>query len=139
MRGVQRLASVSTLQGYRWRNLRHDGPAGLALTALLLPQGIAYARLAGLPPVTGLYTTIACLTAYALIGPSRLLIVGPDSAVSPLVFAAIVPLVSTDDPAAAVALAGMLGLLVGGLEVLLGIGRVASWRPCCRSRCASGS
>lgn len=124
MRGVQRLASVSTLQGYRWRNLRHDGPAGLALTALLLPQGIAYARLAGLPPVTGLYTTIACLTAYALIGPSRLLIVGPDSAVSPLVFAAIVPLVSTDDPAAAVALAGMLGLLVGGLEVLLGIGRV---------------
>ena len=124
MRGVGRITSVSTLHGYRWRDLRHDTPAGLALTALLLPQGMAYAQLAGLPAVTGLYTTIACLVAYALVGPSRLLIVGPDSSVSPLVFAALVPLVSTDDPATAVALAGMLGLLVGGLEVLLGIGRV---------------
>jgi high affinity sulfate transporter 1 len=96
--------------------------AGLALTALLVPQGMAYAALAGLPPVTGLYTTVVCLTAYALVGPSRVLVLGPDSSVSPLIFAAIVPLGALDDPATAVALAGMLAVLVGLFEVALGLG-----------------
>ena len=62
------------------------------LAAILVPQGMAYAELAGLPPVTGLYTTIACLVGYAIFGPSRVLVLGPDSSVSPLIFAAITPL-----------------------------------------------
>jgi high affinity sulfate transporter 1 len=115
--------SVSTLPGYQRSQLRRDLPAGLALAALLVPQGMAYATLAGLPAVTGLYTTVACLGAYALVGPSRILVLGPDSAVSPLIFAALVPLVATDDPETAIALAGMLAVLVGLMEVALGLGR----------------
>ena len=74
----------------RW--LRADLVAGLVLAAILVPQGMAYAELAGLPAVTGLYTTIACLVGYAIFGPSRVLVLGPDSSVSPLIFAAITPL-----------------------------------------------
>jgi high affinity sulfate transporter 1 len=98
--------------------------AGIVLAAILVPQGMAYAELAGLPPVTGLYTTIGCLVAYAIFGPSRVLVLGPDSSVSPLIFAAIVPLAAGGDPSTAIALAGMLALLVGLIEVLLGIGKL---------------
>ncbi len=115
--------SVSTLPGYRLSGLRQDLPAGLALTALLVPQGMAYATLAGLPAVTGLYTTVACLTAYALVGPSRILVLGPDSSVSPLIFAALLPLGATSDPETAIALAGMLAVLVGLMEIALGLAR----------------
>ena len=74
--------------------------AGLVLAAILVPQGMAYAELAGLPAVTGLYTTIACLVGYAIFGPSRVLVLGPDSSVSPLIFAAIVPILgASKDPA----------------------------------------
>src|SRR5207342_291534 len=93
---------VGVLRTYRASWLRPDIVAGVVLAAILVPQGMAYAELAGLPPVTGLYTTIACLIAYALMGPSRILVLGPDSSVSPLIFAAIVPLVvAGDDPARA--------------------------------------
>ena len=54
------------------------------LTALLVPQGMAYAELAGLPPITGLYTTIMCLLAYAVFGPSKILVLGPDSSLAAL-------------------------------------------------------
>jgi len=114
---------VSTLPGYRLAGLRQDLPAGLALSALLVPQGMAYATLAGLPAVTGLYTTVACLVAYALVGPSRILVLGPDSSVSPLIAAALVPLVATDDPETAVALAGLLAVLVGLMELAMAVGR----------------
>ena len=72
--------------------LRSDLVAGVVLAAILVPQGMAYAELAGLPAVTGLYTTIACLVGYALFGPSRVLVLGPDSSISPLILAAITPL-----------------------------------------------
>jgi high affinity sulfate transporter 1 len=86
---------------------------------------MAYADLAGLPPVTGLYTTIACLVGYALMGPSRILVLGPDSAVSPLIFAAIVPLVVvSDDPETAIALAGMMAVMVGLILIGLGAGKL---------------
>jgi high affinity sulfate transporter 1 len=99
--------------------------AGVVLAAILVPQGMAYAELAGLPAVTGLYTTIACLVAYAVFGPSRVLVLGPDSAVSPLIFAAIAPLVvAAEDPTTAIALAGMLAVLVGLIEIALGIARL---------------
>ena len=96
----------------------------MILAAILVPQGMAYAELAGLPPVTGLYTTIACLVAYAVFGPSRVLVLGPDSSVSPLIFAAIVPLMAGGDPATAIALAGMLALFVGLIEIGLGLGKL---------------
>jgi high affinity sulfate transporter 1 len=112
------------LRTYRASWLRPDLVAGVVLAAILVPQGMAYAELAGLPAVTGLYTTIACLVGYALMGPSRILVLGPDSAVSPLIFAAIAPLLAGGDPATAIALAGMMALLVGAIEIGLGIGKL---------------
>src|SRR4051812_2986737 len=83
---------VRAARTYERSWLRSDLIAGLVLAAILVPQGMAYAELAGLPPVTGLYTTIGCLVGYAIFGPSRVLVLGPDSSVSPLIFAAIIPL-----------------------------------------------
>ena len=76
------------------------------------------------PPVTGLYTTIACLVAYAIFGPSKVLVLGPDSSVSPLILASITPLLAGRDPASAIALAGMLALLVGLIEIGLGLAKL---------------
>jgi high affinity sulfate transporter 1 len=104
--------------------LRSDLIAGVVLAAILVPQGMAYAELAGLPAVTGLYTTIACLVGYAVFGPSRVLVLGPDSSVSPLILAAITPLLVVDDPTSAIALAGMLAILVGLIEIGLGLGKL---------------
>lgn len=118
---VPGLAMVRTYQR-PW--LRPDLVAGVVLAAILVPQGMAYAELAGLPAVTGLYTTVACLVGYAVFGPSRVLVLGPDSSVSPLILAAITPLLVTDDPGSAIALAGMLALMVGLIEVGLGLGKL---------------
>ena len=116
---------IGVVRDYDRAWARPDLVAGLVLAAILVPQGMAYAELAGLPTVTGLYTTIACLVAYALLGPSRILVLGPDSSVSPLIFAAIVPLVaSSGDPGSAIVLAGMLALLVGVVEIGLGVARL---------------
>jgi len=115
---------LGMLRSYQASWLRFDLIAGIVLAAILVPQGLAYAELAGLPPVTGLYTTVACLVAYALLGPSRVLVLGPDSSVSPLIFAAIIPLVATGDPASAVVLAGMLALCVGAIEIGLGVAKL---------------
>jgi high affinity sulfate transporter 1 len=123
-----RLATIPGVRVFRtyeraW--LSKDVVAGLVLTALLVPQGMAYAELAGLPPITGLYTSILCLTAYALVGPSKILVLGPDSSLGPMIAATILPLVGADgDPAQAVALASMLALLVGAIMLLAGIARL---------------
>ncbi|MFC8046413.1 SulP family inorganic anion transporter [Nocardia sp. NPDC057353] len=113
------LPGVVTARGYRREWLRDDITAGLVLTALLIPAGMGYAEAAGLPAYTGLYATIVPLLAYALCGPSRILVLGPDSSLAPLIAAAILPLAVADDPQTAVALAGVLGVLVG-LILLLG-------------------
>ena len=116
---------VASLRNYKRSWLRSDLVAGIVLAAILVPQGMAYAELAGLPPVNGLYTTIACLIGYALMGPSKILVLGPDSSLGPLIFAAITPLVvAGDDPATAIALAAMLAILVGLIEVGLGVGKL---------------
>ncbi len=115
---------IAAARSYRRSWLRSDVVAGLVLAAILVPQGMAYAELAGLPAVTGLYTTIACLVGYAIFGPSRVLVLGPDSSVSPLIFAAIAPLLVAKDPGSAIALAGMLALLVGLIEIALGLGKL---------------
>lgn len=103
--------------------LRREVVAGVVLAALLVPQGMAYAELAGLPPVTGLYATLVPLLVYFLLGPSRILVLGPDSAVSPLVAAAIVPLAASGDSSARIALAGLLAILVGALMLAGGLTR----------------
>jgi high affinity sulfate transporter 1 len=116
---------VRALRTYQRPWLRADLVAGVVLAAILVPQGMAYAELAGLPAVTGLYTTVACLIGYAVFGPSRVLVLGPDSSVSPLILAAITPLLlSGGDPARALELAGMLALLVGLIEIGLGVGKL---------------
>src|SRR5215813_336738 len=115
---------VRAARTYQRPWLRSDLIAGLVLAAILVPQGMAYAELAGLPAVTGLYTTIGCLVGYAIFGPSRVLVLGPDSSVSPLIFAAIIPLTTVKDPGTAIALAGMLALIVGLIEIGLGIGKL---------------
>lgn len=106
---------------YERRWLPRDVVAGLVLVTLLVPQGMAYAQLAGLPPITGLYTTVLCLLGYAVFGPSRVLVLGPDSSLGPMIAAVVVPIAGADgDPARAVALASMLGLLVGVTMVAAG-------------------
>jgi high affinity sulfate transporter 1 len=101
----------------------------VVLTTLLVPQGMAYAELAGLPPITGLYTTIMCLLAYAVFGPSRILVLGPDSSLGPMIAATILPLVAAGgDPGRAVALAAMLALMTAVVMITagaLGLGFVA--------------
>lgn len=111
---VSLLPGVAVAATYRRAWFRHDVAAGLLLTALLVPQGMAYAELAGLPAVTGLYATLVPLLVYALVGPSRILVLGPDSALAPIVAAAIVPLAG-NDAEERVALAGLLALMVGAL------------------------
>ncbi len=116
---------IAAVRGYDRRWLGRDVVGGLVLTALLVPQGMAYAELAGLPAVTGLYTSILCLIGYAIFGPSRVLVLGPDSSLGPMIAATILPLLVADgDPARAVALASMLSLIVGGILVLAGLGRL---------------
>jgi high affinity sulfate transporter 1 len=118
------MPGVRVLRTYRRSWLRADLVAGVVLAAILVPQGMAYAQLAGLPAVTGLYTTIACLVGYAVFGPSRVLVLGPDSSISPLILAAITPLLAGGDAATAITLAGMLAVLVGATEIGLGLGKL---------------
>jgi high affinity sulfate transporter 1 len=109
---------------YRRQWLPKDIVAGLVLSALLVPQGMAYAELAGLPPVTGLYTSILCLLGYAVFGPSRVLVLGPDSSLGPMIAATIAPLLlANGDPARAVALASLLAVLVGVVMVVAGLAK----------------
>jgi high affinity sulfate transporter 1 len=114
---------LTTVRTYKLRWFPKDLVAGLILTTLLVPQGMAYASLAGLPPITGLYTSILCLASYAVFGPSKILVLGPDSSLGPMIAATILPLVGANgDPGRAVALASALALLTGGITVLAGVG-----------------
>src|SRR5204862_484414 len=109
---------LRALATYRPAWLRDDVVAGLVLSTLLVPQGMAYAELAGLPAITGLYTSVLCLLGYAVFGPSRVLVLGPDSSLGPMIAATILPLMLAEgDPARAVALASLLAVLVGAIMV----------------------
>lgn len=115
---------LEALKSYERAWLSKDVVAGLVLSALLVPQGMAYAELAGLPAITGLYTSILCLVGYAIFGPSRVLVLGPDSSLGPMIAATIAPLLLADgDPARAVALASFLGILVGLIMTVAGIAK----------------
>ena len=106
------LPGVGRLRTYQRPWLLQDFVAGIVLIALLVPQGMAYAKLAGLPAVNGLYASMVPLLAYAILGPSRILVLAPDSAVAPLVAAAIIPIAGADEQMR-IAIAGMLAVMVG--------------------------
>jgi high affinity sulfate transporter 1 len=119
------LPGVHVITSYKRSWLRSDIVAGIVLSTLLVPQGMAYAELAGLPVITGLYTTILCLLGYALFGPSRILVLGPDSSLGPMIAATILPIVGTNGSSEqAVALASLLALLVGAIMVAAGLARL---------------
>ena len=120
------IPAVGVVRSYERSWLRPDLTAGAALVALVIPAGMAYAEAAGLPPVTGLYATIVPLLAYAVFGPSRVLVLGPDSSLAPMIAAAILPLAVAGSERA-VALAGLLALLMGLILIAgraLGLGFV---------------
>jgi high affinity sulfate transporter 1 len=117
------LPGLHVLRHYERAWLLHDVMAGLALTAVLVPVGIAYAVASGVPGICGLYATMAGLLAYALFGPSRILVLGPDSSLAALILAVVLPL-SAGDPQSAVALAGMMALVSGALCIGAGAARL---------------
>jgi len=107
------------LSSFRRDWLTKDIVAGVVLTTLLVPQGMAYAELAGLPPITGLYTSIMCLLGYAAFGPSRILVLGPDSSLGPMIAATILPLVAANGNAEqAIALASLLAIMVAAIMIV---------------------
>ena len=111
------------LRRYEAAWLPHDLMAGLVLTTMLVPVGIAYAVASGVPGIYGLYATIVPLLAYALFGPSRILVLGPDSALAAVILAVVLPL-SAGDPMRAVALASMMAVVSGLVCILVGLMRL---------------
>src|SRR3954447_20484033 len=116
------LPGLQTLSEYQPAWFASDLMAGLVLTAMLVPVGIAYALASGVPGIYGLYATIVPLLAYAVFGPSRIFVLGPDSSLAAVILAIVVPL-SGGDPARAVALAGAMAIVSGTVCVLAGIAR----------------
>jgi high affinity sulfate transporter 1 len=116
---------LQAVRSYRRQWLAKDIVAGVVLTTLLVPQGMAYAELAGLPPITGLYTSIMCLLGYAVFGPSRILVLGPDSSLGPMIAATILPLIAANgDEKRAIALASMLALMVAAIMILAAVAKL---------------
>src|SRR5262245_57422759 len=119
------LPGWQVVRSYQRAWLAKDLVAGVVLTTLLVPQGMAYAELAGLPPITGLYTSILCLLGYAVFGPSRILVLGPDSSLGPMIAATVLPLIAANgDPKRAVALASVLSIMVAAIMILAGVARL---------------
>src|SRR5712691_10047196 len=119
------LPGLQVISSYRRRWLVKDVIAGVLLTTLLVPQGMAYAELAGLPPITGLYTSILCLLGYAVFGPSRILVLGPDSSLGPMIAATILPLIAAKgDAKRAVALASILAIMVAAIMILAAVAKL---------------
>lgn len=122
--GVEKwLPGVHAARTYERAWLSRDLVAAVVLAALLVPQGMAYAELAGLPAITGLYTTVICLVAYAAFGPSPYVVLGPDSSLGPIIAAIILPL-AVGDEAYAIALAGALAIIVGLLSTGAGLAKL---------------
>jgi len=117
------LPGLHVLQHYNRAWLRHDIVAGLVLTTMLVPVGIAYAAASGLPGIYGLYATIIPLLVYALVGPSRILVLGPDSSLAAVILAVVLPL-SGGDPMRAVALAGAMAIISGSVCIVAGLAKL---------------
>jgi high affinity sulfate transporter 1 len=120
---IRWLPGLLTLRQYQAAWLPRDIAAGLVLATVLVPVGIAYAVASGLPGIYGLYATIVPLLAYAVFGPSRILVLGPDSSLAAIILGVVLPL-SGGDPMRAVTLAGMMAVVSGAVCVLAGIARL---------------
>jgi high affinity sulfate transporter 1 len=117
------LPGLSLVAGYRAEWLPRDLTAGLVLVTMLVPVGIAYAEASGVPGIYGLYATVIPLLAYALFGPSRILVLGPDSSLAAVILAVVAPL-SAGDPSRAIALAGTMAIVSGLVCILAGVLRL---------------
>lgn len=113
---------IAVLRNYQLPWLIQDLFAGLVLTAILIPAGMGYSEAAGLPAIYGLYATIVPLIAYAIFGPSRILVLGPDSALIPLISATVLPL-SNGDPLQAIKIAGVLAIFSGIICIVAGLAK----------------
>ncbi len=114
---------LHVLRHYQSDWLPRDVVAGLVLSAILIPVGMGYAEAAGVPAIYGLYATIVPLLVYALLGPSRIMVLGPDSTLAAVIASLILPLAGGSIERA-VALAGVLALLSGGFLLLIGFARL---------------
>jgi high affinity sulfate transporter 1 len=114
---------LQTLREYQLGWLRNDIVAGIVLSTMLVPVGIAYAVASGVPAINGLYATIIPLVVYALFGPSRILVLGPDSSLAPIILGIVLPL-SAGDPARAVAIASAMAIVAGAVSIGAGIARL---------------
>ena len=117
------LPGLRTLRSYEATWLRHDIVAGLVLTMMLVPVGIAYAEASGMPGINGLYATIVPLLAYAVFGPSRILVLGPDSALAAVILSVVVAL-APGDPQRAIAVGGLMAIVSGVVCIAAGLGRI---------------
>ena len=127
---LQRIAPVTAhLRRYRSTSLRHDALAGLTVAALAIPASMGFAEVAGVAPVAGLYALLLPVLAYAAVGSSRQLVVGPEATSAALVATGLAPL-TDGDPARYLQLASMLALLVGAgflLARLVRLGWIADY------------
>ncbi len=114
---------LATLLEYQRAWFLHDVVAGLVLTAILVPVGMGYAEASGMPAIHGLYATIIPLIAYAIFGPSRIMVLGPDSTLAAVIAALILP-IAGGGVEHAIALAGMLAILSGACSLLIGLARL---------------
>jgi high affinity sulfate transporter 1 len=117
------LPGLRILRQYQPEWLKHDIVAGLVLATMLVPVGIAYAVASGVPGIYGLYATIIPLLAYALVGPSRILVLGPDSSLAAVILAVVLPL-SGGDPLRAIALASAMAIVSGAVCIGAGLIRL---------------
>jgi high affinity sulfate transporter 1 len=114
------LPGLRTLREYDLSWLRNDVAAGLVLTTMLVPVGVAYAAASGVPGIYGLYATIVPLLAYALFGPSRILVLGPDSALAAVILSVVAPL-AAGDPQRAIVIASAMAVVSGLVCIAAGV------------------
>ena len=117
------LPGLRVARTYKRAWLRYDLVAGLVMTTMLVPVGIAYAEASGVPGIYGLYATIVPLLAYAVFGPNPILVLGPDSALAAVILATVAPL-SGGDAGRAIAVAGAMALVSGTVCVVAGVARL---------------
>jgi len=117
------LPGFGMLREYQLPWLRNDIVAGIVLSTMLVPVGIAYAVASGVPAIYGLYATIVPLIVYALFGPSRILVLGPDSSLAPIILGVVLPL-SAGEPGRAVAIASAMAIVAGAVCIVAGIAKL---------------
>ena len=117
------LPGLQMLRTYQAGWLRNDIVAGIVLSTMLVPVGIAYAVASGVPAINGLYATIIPLIVYALVGPSRILVLGPDSSLAPIILGVVLTL-SAGDPARAISIASAMAVVAGAVCIIAGIARL---------------